>query len=308
MAERRPLVLVAGSLRELPAGDLLPIHTTMLRTPIFESTTYLVRRAGRLTIRAMGAAGSGSRRGASGTGTGGYSACWGMLTLDVSGGDQVVINLGAGGAFTTTIGSGNAGGATTITVHGQTYTLPGAPGGLYGAGASTPFVPDGPIPIGWDINVQSVKPSIVTSGATGGAGVDILATGNNATTSAAVSGGGGGGTGGPGVNARGGGAMPNGADAMGKPSIDSGSYVDASNGEWGISFFGGSGGSTAIGGNGGGGAGSTTSVGRDGGNGGGGGASASSSGGNGGMGAGGGAGNSSGGAGGNAYVFLTLSY
>lgn len=308
MAERRPLVLVAGSVRELPAGDLLPVQTTMLRTPIFESTTYSVRRAGRLTIRAMGAAGSGARRTSTGTGTGGYSACWGMITLDVAVGDQVVINLGAGGVFTSTNGAGTAGGDTTVTVHGQTYTLPGGPGGLYGAAGAVPFVPDGPIPMGWDINVQSVKPGILSAAPTGGAGVDILAKGNNATTSASLNSSGGGGTGGPSVNTRGGGAMPNGADALGALSQSNGSFVDASAGEWGISFYGGSGGLAGDGGNGGGGAGSASTVGRNGGNGGGGGASSNSSGGNGGIGGGGGAGTTSGGSGGNAYVFLTLSY
>lgn len=308
MAERRPLVLVAGSLRELPAGDLLPVQTNMLRTPIFESTTYLVRRTGRLTIRAMGAGGSGARRPSNGTGTGGYSACWGMVTLDVAVADQVVINLGAGGAFISTNGAGTAGGDTTVTVRGKTYTLPGGPGGLYGPAGAVPFVPDGPIPMGWDINVQSVKPGILSAVPTGGAGVDILAKGNNATTSASSNSSGGGGTGGPSVLTRGGGAMPNGADALGTLSQSNGSFVDASSGEWGISFYGGSGGGIADGGNGGGGAGSASALGRNGGNGGGGGASANSSGGNGGIGGGGGAGTSYGGAGGNAYVFLTLAY
>lgn len=82
--------------------------------------------------------------------------------------------------------------------------------------------------------------------------------------------------------------MPNGADATGLLATNAGANVDASDGGWLISFYGGSGGGTSNGGNGGGGAGSTSGTGGSGGNGGGGGGGGAA-GGPGGLGGGGGA-------------------
>lgn|GEM_PF-2897625 len=275
MAQRRPVVLINGALRELPVGDVLParILGPGLKTPFFESGVWTAPQDGIIVVRAMSAGGSGALTNSTGTaGTGGYSGAWGMKLLRVVKNDVVTVTIGAGGAAVFATGNGNAGGNTTITVQGVTYTLPGGPAGIYAA-SGVPAVPDGPaLPTGWDMGAGSVKPGAIASGRTGGAGMDILRLGNNATTSGSSAHSGGGGTGGPSPGTRGGGAMPNGADATGLLATNAGANVDASDGGWLISFYGGSGGGTSNGGNGGGGAGSTSGAGSAGGNGGGGGA------------------------------------
>lgn len=285
--------------------DLLgsPLLAPTLQTNFFSSRTWTAPQDGYIVVRAMGAGGGGARASSSPyNATGGYSGSWGAKALRVAKGDTVVVNIGAGGAGALTNGNGTAGGDTTVTVNGITYTAYGGPGGLYNS-ASAP--PNGPAPsANWDFGAASVKPGWAGGSVrTGGAGVDILAQGNNATTSASSDASGGGGTGGASEGAAGGGAAgtksANG-QAAGSPPI----YFDASNGEWGISFYGGNGSiGGGGGGNGGGGGGGGGSGGGNGGNGGGGG-SGGGSGGNGGIGGGGGGSGSSGGSGGNGYAHL----
>ena len=293
------------------AGSRPPLK---LSVPFLQSGAWTAPQDGVLEMRAMGAGGGGAKQASS---TGGYSGAWGAKTVRVQKGDVVTLVIGAGAPPTTDVGNGAAGGATTITHAGITRTAPGGPGGI-GNASGVPVVPNGPaLPVGnWDFGAASVKPGAV-AGITGGAGVDILAQGNNATSSESVDFSGGAGTGGPGNGVRGGGAFRfpvamRGADVTGRLPAAEGTYLDASDGEWVISFYGGGGGLGAgnpsrNGGNGGGGGGGGSSGG-NGGNGGGGGATDGSNGGNGGIGGGGG-GTSTyagyvAGAGGNGYACL----
>ncbi len=278
------------------SSQLGPRHAV----PVFTSRTWTAPADGLLTVRAMGAGGGGGR-----SCTGGYSGAWGAKLIRINKGDSVVVSIGAGGAGGVASGPGSAGGATTVTVGGVTYTAPGGPGGIV---ASSPAaVPNGPsLPVDWDFGAASVKPGAVSGAPTGGAGVDILAQGGNATTSDSVAGSGGGGTGGPSNGVTGGGAMPNGRSAIGSGS---GAFFDAGNGDWGISFYGGAGGSSGSSGGNGGGGGGGSNGGQAGGNGGGGSGAVTGGigGGDGGLGGGGGSGganNGIGGRGGNGFCFL----
>ena len=285
-----------------------------LSVPFLQSSTWTAPQDGVLEMRAMGAGGGGAKQISS---TGGYSGAWGAKAVRVRKGDVVTLVIGAGAPSTSVIGNGAAGGATTITHAGITRTAPGGPGGI-GQESGVPVVPNGPaLPVGdWDFGAASVKPGAV-AGVTGGAGVDILAQGDNATSSESVDCSGGAGTGGPGNGPGGGGAFRfpvamRYADVSGRLSGAEGSYLDASDGEWVISFYGGSGGiGFGNGGNGGGGGGGDLGGG-GGGNGGigggGGAASGAANSGNGGIGGGGGGNSTSAGytagAGGNGYACL----
>lgn len=275
---------------------------------IFQSMTLTAPFSGQLVLRAMGAGGGGARHATNATG--GYSASWGMKVLRINAGTSIVIAIGAGGAGkTATDGDGAAGGNTTVTINGVTYTAYGGPGGK--ANAAGPL-PNGPAAsANFDLFALSVPAGWGGAGVTtGGAGVDILRTLSNLTMSDSVSGSGGGGTGYGSVGSTGGGALPGGRSATGQiPAANAqGQAFDASSGEWGISFYGGSGGGSSStggpyhGGNGGGGG-----YGGRGGNGGGG-SGSGSGGGDGGIGGGGGGGAnaSSGGNGGGGYVHLKL--
>ena len=247
------------------AGSRLPLK---LSVPFLQSGTWTAPQDGVLEMRAMGAGGGGARQVSS---TGGYSGAWGSKTVRVRKGDVVTLVIGAGAPPTTAVGNGAAGGATTITYKGIARTAPGGPGGI-GKASGVPVVPNGPaLPVGdWDFGAASAKPG-AAAGITGGAGVDILAQGNNATSSESVGFSGGAGTGGPGNGARGGGAfrfpvVMRGADVAWQLPAAEGTYLDASDGEWVISFYGGGGGSGSGGGygggNGGGGGGSSGGRGR----------------------------------------------
>lgn len=304
-----------ASLSELTGVGGGTAFAPKLATPFFSSGTFVAPQDGIVEIRAMGAGGSGAWRetGAT-TATGGYSGAWGAKLLRVSKGQSIIIAVGAGGISRTTAGSGNQGGNTSITVDGVAYVASGGAGGVYAA-SGTPTIPNAAVISSlWDIGAASVKPGVFAGASTGGAGVDILAQGNNATTSASVANSGGGGTGFPGVGSDGGGAMPGGLSGSGaSPSTNIPIYEDLSNREWIISFYGGSGakyvGNTAFapGGNGGGGGTTSTShAGGSGGNGGGGGINSTSYiGGSGGIGGGGGAGSPSGN-GGNGFAVVNF--
>lgn len=324
MAVRRPLVLLDGSIVELPASDELPggasppiaigdgkLLLPAIQQNIFTSKVVTFPKKGLLVARAMGAGGSGARHAGGAGATGGYSGAWGLKYLSIAAGTTAPVVIGAGGgAATAADGDGVAGGDTTITINGVTYIAAGGLGGLMAPGTAPSAMGD--ISGLWDFGARNATPGWGTSMYTGGSGVDILALGYG--SSASVNhGGGGGATSGAagGVSTRGGGAMPNpdgtggGANALGV--FAGGNAFDAGNGEWGISFYGGSGGPPgAPGSNGAGGGGSNGQDGAAGGNGGGGGASgvAARAGGPGGLGGGGGAGRSASGNGGNGFVHL----
>ena len=278
------------------AGSRSPLK---LYVPFSQSGTWTAPQDGVLEMRAMGAGGGGCRV-ASGSGTGGYSGAWGAKLVRVKKSDVVTVTIGAGGTGGPAANTnGLDGGACTIAVGGVTYTAPGGLGGRYAASGS-PVLPAAPVlPTDWDIGANSVKPGAAVGCRTGGAGVNILAQAGDATTSASVNMSGGGGTGAASSTVNGGGASPFGHSASGAPPTKPGVIERADNGEWVISFFGGSGSyDGSYGGNGGGGG-----DGGYGGNGGGGGGS-SYDGGGGGIGGGGGGGGDSGGGGGNGYACL----
>ena len=276
-----------------------------LATNFFESRTWIAPQDGIVIVRGMGAGGGGARHNVSATG--GYSGSWGCKIVRVKKGDTISVAIGAGGIGRKANdgnGNGTAGGDTIITINGVQYIAYGGLGGV--AGAAGPL-PNGPSPSGsWDFGADSVKPGWGTPDIhTGGAGVDILAQGDNATTSDSVSQSGGGGTGSKSVGLVSGGAMSGGKSALGSGPVNPAVVFDASQGEWGISFYGGSGGpSGGYGGNGGGGGGGGAGGG-NGGNGGGGGGGAGYSGGSGGIGGGGGSTrDGSGGSGGQGFAHL----
>ena len=277
-----------------------------LSTNFFTSRTWIAPQGGIVIVRGMGAGGGGARSYTSATG--GYSGSWGCKIVRVKKGDTISVAIGARGTGrSNTDGNGGPGGNTVITIGGVQYIAYGGPGGV---ALATGPQPNGPSPsANWDFGAASVRPGWVAGEQTGGAGVDILAQGSNATTSASTGGSGGGGTGGASQGDAGGGAMPGGKSAMGDAPSTSGVNSDASQGEWGISFYGGGGGNSngGNGGNGGGGGGGYGGGGGggNGGNGGGGGGGYSN-GGNGGNGGGGGGGYSgySGGEGGQGFAHL----
>ena len=273
-----------------------------LSTNFFESRTWIAPQDGIVIVRGMGAGGGG---GASGTSaTGGYSGSWGCKIVRVKKGATVSVTIGARGTGRgSSDGNGAAGGNTIITIGGVQYIAYGGPGGVSGA---TKTLPNGPSQsANWDFGAASVKPgwSATPTTRTGGAGVDILAQGNNATTSDSTFFSGGGGTGSKSVGTDGGGAMPGGKSAMDDAPAAPGVRYDASQGEWGISFYGGGGGGGSSGGGSGG----------NGGNGGGGGGSGNGgysggNGGNGGYGGGGGSGYSGGNGGNGGQGFAHLKF
>jgi len=286
---------------------------------IFSSSTWTAPADGLAIVRSLAPGGSGA--GVAGTSsdyasvTGGYAGAWGGKFVRVKKGQQIVVVHGAAGAAITcvTVGqNGKTAGNNIVTIAGVAYTVPGGLGGIYASGNGVaPVMPTASVlPAGWDFGADSVRPGFLASSATvrlaatGGAGVDIMMQGNNATASASTGGSGGGGTIYQSVGGRGGGFLPSGANAIGAlpGTTDPAAFYDASKGEWGISFYGGNGGvvtSTAPftnAGNGGGGGGITAAGGGpagNGGNGGGGGGVGATStavckAGNGGLGAGGG--------------------
>lgn len=276
--------------------------TAQLKIPVFSSRVIAVPFDATCIIRAMSAGGSGA---AGATASGGYSGAWGSKTVEVKAGDLIDIIIGAGRTRPTVAGVGVNGGDTTVTVGGITYTLVGGWGGKVTV-ESVISMPD--IDPLWDYGARNMQPGVVAGGWTGGAGVDIFNQGGTATASRSVAGSGGGGTmyGSNGAFL-GGGAQPDGSDALGRAPSNPPNYFDATDGEWGISFYGGSSG-TVSGANGAGGAGD--GMGGHGGNGGGGGCinNANVPAGNGGIG-GGGAGNggpTTVGTGGNGYAFIHL--
>ncbi len=216
---------------------------------ILFSRTVVASAAGRLVIRAMGAAGGGARGTNARGGNGGTVA---LRTIDVAAGDSITITIGAGGAGKdATDGAGLDAGTTTVARAGTTLlTVPGARGGLN----STDAVLDNDPPTGADWYVLGGKSAnavlsggggamVVDGGSTagmGGAGTTVSAknlggggggaTGNGGDASVAGSGNSGGG-GGPLGSALGpipgGGFLPLEACVMRVTSTDAGAlYID----------------------------------------------------------------------------------
>lgn len=304
----------------LGAGKPLLLKTQRAYTT---SGTFTAPVDGWITTMQMGGGGGGGRSGSSGTATGGSSAAWAGKLWRVKAGQTLTITVGAGGAYGASDGAaGGNGGATTITDGVTTVTSPGGLGGLASSVAAVLTGPNGgAAPTNADIGAAGSKSgncAAVGGARTGGAGVDLLAKGGNATrsgdaTGAFASGGGsvawhsgnastastgGAGYGGPSIGATAG------LNAIGDTG-DVSSMTQPS--PWGVPYFGG-GGSSGFVYPGGGGVGLNASTGGAGGfgaGGGGAGGGTTSAGGPGGFGAGGGAGGGSGnGKGGDGYVWL----
>ena len=226
------------------------------------SGTFTAPSDGVALIRVIGGGGSGGNGNASKRVTGGYSGSWAMKVLRMKKGETLTVSVGAGGAAQTTNGAaGNAGGATSVTYDGVSHSTPG---GYGGESASSPSNPNGPVSsdVWWDKVVSSVKPGqapLAANQPTGGAGVDILGQGGNATTSQATYGSGGGGTGSASTS-NGGGALDGGYSVLGKAPSNPPDFVPCLQDEWGLPFYGGNGGGgSGSGGNGGGGGGAPSS-------------------------------------------------
>lgn len=164
-----------------------------------------------VTVRAVGASGSGARSGAvSGGNAGTYIT---KEVARVAKGSTFTVTMGAGGASPSAAGPGNDGGTTTIVGGGVNITIPGGRGGVQGAGLqpaanAAPTGADtyalggrggygngnlggGGGAVGLWTSVGFDGGSVVSNGAGGGAGV------GGAGGSPLSTGGGGGGSGGP---------------------------------------------------------------------------------------------------------------
>lgn len=321
----------ATRISELFGSPKQALITPKISRPYTTSGTFTAPANGWVTTMQMGGGGGGGRSGTSGTATGGSSAAWAGKLWRVTAGQVLTITVGAGGAYGAADGAaGGAGGATTITDGVTTVTSPGGLGGLASAAAAALTGPNGgAAPTNADIGAAGSKAgncAAVAGARTGGAGVDLLAKGGNATrsgdaTGAFCSGGGsvawhsdnasatpsaGAGYGGPSVgNTAGPGLIP--ANPSGLSTDPNMSLPTQS--AWGIPYFGGGNANAYIqqGGGGGGGGGAVGNIGGFGG--GGGGSPTDYFGANGGYGAGGGGGggvtgSGSIGIGGRGYVWL----
>lgn len=216
------------------------------------SGTFVAPAEGWCVTRQMGGGGGG---GGGPTATGGSSAAWAVKRWRMELGQVLAITVGANGLGAAALGTnGSNGGTTTITDGVSTVTTPGGKGGIGTAAAVANTGPDGAAyPTGGDFGAGGSKAGnteAVNNSRTGGAGVDLMAKGANATRSGNSTGGfatGGGsvtwpsadtagsntagaGYGGPSI-----GAEP-GPDIFGGTSIAV-TYM-AREGEWGIPYFG----------------------------------------------------------------------
>ena len=123
-------------------GGGKPLAPT-LATNFFTSRTWTAPQDGIIVVRAMGAGGGGARYNVGENATGGYSGSWGAKALRVTKDTAVSVAIGAAGVGTTVIGDGGAGGNTTVTVNGVTYTAYGGPGGKFNSATT---LPNGPSP------------------------------------------------------------------------------------------------------------------------------------------------------------------
>ena len=157
-------------------------------TSVFSSRTITFTQTGKLAISRVGSGGGGAVAAgiSQSSATGGNSGPWGRKVIDISSGDVLVVNIGAGGLKSASPqANGNQGGTSTVTLNGVTIlTIQGGEGGVFAdltATASAP-VPAATI-TGADFWVAGVQAGSAqcTSGTSpscsGGAAVDILQSG-----------------------------------------------------------------------------------------------------------------------------------
>ena len=159
---------------DLYGGASAPPRVT-LSINCHASRTFVAPQNGILHIRAVGAGGGGAGGNAStGCTTGGYSGAWGVKMVRVKKDDVVTVSIGAGGSGG--MKDGASGGATTVSVGGNTYTAAGGPGGRHQS-VSAPG--PGPSPGGnWDFGQASSTPEWAAgTKATAGASVNLLSNG-----------------------------------------------------------------------------------------------------------------------------------
>ena len=178
--QRKPLVLVGGTIKELGVGDSLAgvfARRSVVYVP--SSRVWTAHADGVAVFRCVGAAGSGAAGvwvGAQGL-TGGSAGTVGLRRVRVTKGMTFAITIAAGGAAVQPGRSdinkgGNPGGTLTITGPGVNITIPGAPGGIAAAaGAQTPESAD---PTGLDEFIKSARNVAFEQQATGGASAALL--------------------------------------------------------------------------------------------------------------------------------------
>lgn len=154
-------------------------------TYINQSVTINAPFAGRLIVRAMGAAGSGAR----GTyATGGNAGTVAIKELRVSSGDSITLTIPAGGASQTIAATnGNPGGTLTVSAPGWTGSIPGGNGGVQGTSGNQPAA--NTAPTGWDTYWLGGRggANFGSNAATGGGGA-ALRNGHNAYDAATAGG------------------------------------------------------------------------------------------------------------------------
>ena len=155
-------------------------------TSVFSSRTTTFTQTGKLAISMVGSGGGGAvASGGQSSATGGNSGPWGRKVIDISSGDVLVVNIGAGGLKSASnSANGNQGGTSTVTLNGVTIlTIQGGEGGVFAdlTATASASVPAATI-TGADFWVAGVRAGSAqcTSGSpscSGGAAVDILQSG-----------------------------------------------------------------------------------------------------------------------------------
>lgn len=223
-----------------------------IRRAYTTSGTFTAPANGWVATMQMGGGGGG---GGGATATGGSSAAWAGKLWRVSAGQTLTITVGAKGLGAAALGTNGSDGGTTIITDGvSTVTTLGGKGGIGNATAIASIGPDGAAyPTGGDFGAGGSKAgntAAVNNSRTGGAGVDLMAKGANATRSGNSTAGfatGGGSVTWPSADAAG---SDTAGAGYGGPSIDTfggpdifggistaGTYM-AREGEWGIPYFG----------------------------------------------------------------------
>ena len=149
-----------------------------------QSSTITAPFAGRVIVRAMGAAGSGAR--GVNYSTGGNGGTVAIKELRVSSGDSITLTIPAGGAAQSTANTnGNPGGTLTVSAPGWTGSIPGGNGGRQGTSGNQPAA--NTVPTGWDAYWLGGRggANSGSSSATGGGGA-ALRNGYNAYDAAAA--------------------------------------------------------------------------------------------------------------------------
>ena len=149
-----------------------------------QSRTIVAPFAGRVIVRALGAAGSGARGGS--YATGGNAGTVAIKELRVSSGDSITLTIPAGGAAQSAAATnGNPGGTLTVSAPGWTGSIPGGNGGVQGVSGNQPA--ENTAPIGWDTYWLGGRGGANSgSGAVTGGGGAALRNGYNAFDAAAA--------------------------------------------------------------------------------------------------------------------------